>query len=496
MKKWICMIVGALLALSLSLPAAAEETGLPGFAAAIAEGAKQGFALGAQTATAGMDGEFSIALSTDMPRIEEEQTVRLCVALSNPRAQETPVQVTLTLPEALVSSEEMTLEVLLPAAQTDEETGALMPSETVISRMLTLKPGSRSEEAQITAELSVGTRFYRASAPLAICVPDIAVHAAAEGMDENGRVQPGDPFSYTVTIENAGAAGKQLPITLSLPRGAKCMQLPEGFAEKNGVVSGSMAVGEAQDGENWQETLTFGMQANEDALGAEQTRLMLTGTLTADARPVALPRLEVCCANVNASLSSDKDSLAVGEEMELSLIVTNTGLVPADVLLTCRLPQGLTLLSSRDADEEDDEEAPVTVEDDGGNAAGAQAASTDLGETLEQAERIVRVKLRMDAAGETEDGLAAATRRVTLRVRADVPMEDVKERLLGASMTYAADDGEAQLGDALAVRVVRDTIFGLNKEQASNIFWATVLLGVTLSCLFAVFKNDDEECAE
>ena len=54
----------------------------------------------------------------------------------------------------------------------------------------------------------------------------------------------------------------------------------------------------------------------------------------------------------------------------------------------------------------------------------------------------------MDAAGEE-----AYTRVVTLRVHADEPQENIKERLLGTTLAWQIDAGETQLGEAACVRV-------------------------------------------
>ena len=95
--------------------------------------------------------------------------------------------------------------------------------------------------------------------------------------------------------------------------------------------------------------------------------------------------------------------------------------------------------------------------------------------------------LHIDAAGED-----AATRVVTLHVRADKPQENIKERLLGATLAWQTDAGETQLGEAACVRVYQPMVFGLTKDEWMGILWAGLLLVVTVSCLFAAFNSENK----
>ena len=95
--------------------------------------------------------------------------------------------------------------------------------------------------------------------------------------------------------------------------------------------------------------------------------------------------------------------------------------------------------------------------------------------------------LHIDAAGED-----AATRVVTLHVRADEPQENIKERLLGATLAWQTDAGETQLGEAACVRVYQPMVFGLTKDEWMGILWAGLLLVVTVSCLFAAFNSENK----
>ena len=81
---------------------------------------------------------------------------------------------------------------------------------------------------------------------------------------------------------------------------------------------------------------------------------------------------------------------------------------------------------------------------------------------------------------------------VTLHVRADEPQENIKERLLGATLAWQTDAGETQLGEAACVRVYQPMVFGLTKDEWMGILWAGLLLVVTVSCLFAAFNSENK----
>ena len=98
--------------------------------------------------------------------------------------------------------------------------------------------------------------------------------------------------------------------------------------------------------------------------------------------------------------------------------------------------------------------------------------------------------LHMDAADEQAGAIEANTRVIRLHVRADEPQENINEKLLGATLAWQANDGDTQLGEAVAVRVYRPMVLGLTKEQWTGILWAGLLLVVTVSCLFVAFNSD------
>ena len=107
--------------------------------------------------------------------------------------------------------------------------------------------------------------------------------------------------------------------------------------------------------------------------------------------------------------------------------------------------------------------------------------------------------LHMDAASEKGGAVDANTRVVRLRVRADEPQENIREKLLGATLAWQTDKGNTELGEAVAVRVYRPMVLGLTKEEWTGILWAGLLLVVTVSCLFIVFNSGnrrDERCCD
>ena len=65
--------------------------------------------------------------------------------------------------------------------------------------------------------MSVGSRFYRQSLPMALCVADISAKTSVTGA-ENGRLTAGKTMAYAVEIANAGTAEKTVPVELILPR--------------------------------------------------------------------------------------------------------------------------------------------------------------------------------------------------------------------------------------------------------------------------------------
>ena len=499
MKKW-CLMVAAMLC--LMIPTVGSAQGLPDFLQAVQSGLSEGLSAG----SAAMEKDLALSMTLSDSRVEEGRDVTLTIRAENPRPAETGVSLTLNLPERLAAQtgDELTWNAVLPAAQVDE-TGAFVPSVTTFTRVLTLMPGGESAQGTVTAEMNVGSRFYRESLPIALCVADISTRASVSGT-QNGRATVGETLTYTVEIANAGMAEKNVPVELILPADAALEgELPEGFAQVQRQIRGEVGV-PAAGSEPSVVTLTFPMTIREDALAEDEDALrLLSGVLRVDGQRIALPRVQLCGPKISAKLLPQTDNLKAGEETALRVVLVNAGMAEADVRVSCMLPEGISLVTApkpqqdTEAKESGDnaeaeEEAPKAVapeQDDGG--ADAEAVLADSAEQLvdepeirQENGRIV-FDLHMDAAGEE-----AYTRVVTLRVRADEPQENIKERLLGTTLAWQIDAGETQLGEAACVRVYRPMVLGLTKDEWMGIFWAGLLLVVTVSCLFAAFNSDNK----
>lgn len=486
MKKWCLMVLAAL---CLMLPTVGSAQGLPDFLQAVQTGLSEGLSAG----SAAMEKDLALSLTASADRVEAGRDVTLTIRAENPRPAETSVALTLSLPERLAAQmdEALAWEAVLPAAEMDE-TGALVPSVTTFTRTLTLMPGGESAQGTVTAEMSVGSRFYRQSLPLALCVADISARASVTGA-ENGRLTVGETLSYTVEIANAGTAEKTVPVELILPADVTLEgELPEGFTLSQRQIRGEVKA-EAAGDEPFTTTLTFPMKVNENALDEDEDAMrLLTGALRVDGKRIALPRVQLCGARISAKLLPQTDSLKAGEEMALRVVLVNSGLAEADVQVSCMLPEGLSLVKAEQAEATEDEAQkalpPEESDDSGAEAEPVLAEEAALAEPeIRQENGAIVFAMHIDAAGEE-----AATRVVTLHVRADEPQENIKERLLGATLAWQTDEGETQLGEAACVRVYRPMVLGLTKDEWMGIFWAGLLLVVTVSCLFAAFNSEDK----
>lgn len=497
MKK---MSIFLLCAMCLLLPATGAAQGLPQFAQAVGEGLEEGLAAGSQLAAQSMDSDLTLALKTGAARIEEGQTLTLTVCAGNPRPVDTAVTIELNLPERLSCAMETAWEAVLPAAQLDAESGELVPSETAFTREIKLAPGGESETVSVGCEMAMGARFYRATSELSLCVSDIAFSAALTGTDGD-RLQPGDAYGYRVEAVNSGMAAKTLPIELILPTGVALNgELPAGFTQIGSRISGQVRAEAARGDEASSAVVEIPVIIEEDALegDADAVRLM-TGTLRADGERVPLPRVQVCAPRISAKLIPEKDSLEAGEEMELRILVVNAGLAEADVRLSCLLPEGLTpvkLAAAKKAAKSapnDGETAEKTEKETGDQAAEqAQAvARTQIEDAEPEKESNALVyAIHMDAASEQDGGITANTRTITLRVRAGEPQNNLSERLLGTTLAWSTDGGQTELGEAVATRVYRPMFMGITADEWGGIFWAGLLLIVTVCCLYAAVRVD------
>ncbi|MBQ2991232.1 MAG: hypothetical protein IJD60_08065 [Clostridia bacterium] len=488
-----------LLLLLMMVPASCCAQALPELFGAAKDSLTEGLSQGAAMAYAAMDQELTLELSAPSGRIEEGKTLTLSIAAGNPRPVETKVVFRLKLPERLQAAQDTTWEAVLPAAERDEETGALAPSVTVLTREIALMPGGASEDVALEAEMSMGTRFYRAMLPLALCVPDVSVSAQAQGT-QGGRLFAGDVFAYEIRVANGGTAPKDVLLELALPESVSLTDaLPAGFALENGIVRGHVRAEAAMQTEagmkDSEAVIRFPLKVAEDTLeGDHDANRTLSGALQADGRRVPLPRVQVCGAKISARLISDTDSLKTGETAKLRMVVVNSGLAPAGVSLSCVLPEGLRL-----AEEEEEREAtPAEMAhslppDEGGAAAPAAVKSEPTQQAMSRVDGALVFDVKMDAARETADGIEAATKVIELSVVADEAQEKISERLVGASLAWTVDEGGVQLGEAVAMRVYRPGFLGVSPEDWNGIFWAGLLLMVTISLLYAAVRSDSRE---
>ena len=360
MKKWCMMILAAL---CLMIPVVGSAQGLPDFLQAVQSGLSEGLASG----SAAMEKDLALSVTLSDSRVEEGRDVTLVIRAENPRPAETNVSLTLNLPERLAAQagEETAWEAALPAAEMDD-TGAFVPSVTTFTRTLTLMPGGESEQGAVTAEMKVGSRFYRESLPIALCVADVSAKASVEGA-EDGRLTVGETLTYVVEIANAGTAEKTVPVELILPADVTLEgDLPEGFALNQRQIRGEVNAAAATENGASVATLTFPMRIDENALAEDEDAMrLLTGALRVDGRRVALPRVQLCGAKISAKLLPQADSLKAGEEMALRVVLVNSGLAAADVQVSCVLPEGLSLVKAEPEEATADEADPATPDEAG-----------------------------------------------------------------------------------------------------------------------------------
>ncbi|MGN0776396.1 MAG: hypothetical protein ACI4MM_06920 [Candidatus Ventricola sp.] len=494
MKKRNMLLLALLLALA---PVTGSAQDLPELFGDVYESIGEGLTQGAALAAGSLSEELTLSLATDSTRVEEGKTVVLEVTAGNPLAREVDVVITLELPERLKAAEATAWEATLPAAQLDEETGALAPSVTTFTRELTLLPGGGSEQIAIGSELEMGTRFYRAQTPLALCVPDVSVSAGVEGA-ENHRMQPGDAFAYRIEIVNAGDAPKDVTLEMVLPQDVTLTQaLPEGFAQAGSVIRGQVHA-QAAEGETPSSVeLTLPAMIAQNALeGDADARKLIAGTLRADGERVPLERIEVCDAKINARLMADTDRLSAGEETTLSVVVVNSGLAAADVRLSCMLPEGLSLVQAEGHEEATAAEAQAALTTGGddlpktGAAVPGEPAAQSV---MTRQDRTLMFDVHMDAAGETADGVIAATQVIEIPVIADAQQDNLGEQLIGASLAWSVGGEPMQLSEAVAMRVVRPEFLGMTRADWNGVFWASVLLLVTVICLYAAVRRENKE---
>ena len=496
----------AMAALCLALPAAASAQGLPDFLAAVSEGVEEGMELGAARLADSAQEDLTLTLGADSGRIEAGQTVTLTVTAENLRETETPVAFTLALPQRLACGEETAWEAVLPPAERTED-GAIVPSVTAFTRTLTLAPGGASEAAAITCEMSMGTRFYRAQTALDLCVADVSVSASLEG-GEDGRLQPGDAFAWRLEVCNTGMAAEAVELALILPDGVTpAGELPEGFTREGQRITGTVTAEQADEvgAAASVAVISLPMQVEADALEGDGDALrLMAGSLYAGGERVPLPRIQVCGPKISAQLLAEAKEMETGDTALLRLMVMNEGLAPAQVKLSCALPEGLELAGGeKEADDEDEDKADAPAPGDdaaGPDAAPALADSTQPMREVDAQGRTVTFTWQMDGALQTEEGVVAATQMIELPVRALAPQEELEEQLVGAALAYSVDGGDMQLCEAAALRLYTPAFLGIAREDWGGVFWACVLMMITVGCLYGAVRagsdKDEYFCCE
>ena len=520
MKKWSVFFLCALLT-ALPLGGVAED--LPQVLGAISQGLHEGLTEGIDViASAGTQAitaqDLSLSLTAQDARIEEGRTLPLTITAENPYPAAADVTLTLDLPARLTCAQSVSWQAQLAPAGIDPASGELIPSVKTFTREVTLVPGGGvSETADIQVEMGLGARFYRAKTALELCVPLISASASI-GDAASALVQPGDTLPLLVDIVNEGAAPKDVAVSLALPDGVSPEgELPAGFALNGRTITGALRV---EAGSSAAVSLPLRTEKNLLEGDADASRL-IAAVLTVDGERVPTPMIRVVGPMISAKLIPQLDHLEEGEMMDLSITVVNTGLAGADVELCCLLPEGLTIIdapqkteNAKDTanakketpatqDEADDDLPPSMIADDSSEppAAAAEPVMSEAAvSAFSRDERgALLYTLRMDPATETEGGIAAASKEIRLRVRADVPVENVGDRLLGASLAWRTDEGDMQLSEAAALRVYQQGFMGLDDAEWNGILLAALLMMVTICCLYSAVKSDnkpEEYCFE
>lgn len=465
-----------------------------------AEAEADAFAAPAQDAAAQSD-DLTLEMKLHAARLSEGESMTLEITVLNPRTVATPVALTLDMPERLACEQDVAWECVLPAAETDEQ-GVVTPSVTSFIRELSLGEGGVGETVMLLCELNMGTRFYRAQDELELCVSDVSVKTVADGV-EDGRVQAGQTFAYRIDVTNEGTAARDVAVELILPAGLTFTgEIPEGFEQSGMNVRGTVRaeaakkLGDALIAST--ASVNIPVSVDEDALAGDDDALrLLTGVLRIDGERVSLPRVQVCGPQITARLVAEADSLEAGAQMDLSIVVANTGLAPASVRVSCLLPEGLSLAEPEEETATPGEAAAALPPEDGSSAQAAvlltEEAELPVVELTPENGTLI-YDVYMDAATQEGGAIKASTRVITVRVQADETQYSLREKLVGAALAYETDEG-TQLAQAVAVRVYTPSFMGITKAEWGGIFWATVLLVITVSCLYAAVKvaGDDDD---
>lgn len=485
MRKWNTLLLALLFA---AAPAAGMAQDLPQLFTEIYESIGEGFAQGVQTASS----ELTLSLETDGQRLEEGRRMLLTVTAGNPLPHDTVVSFSLALPQHVTADGETAWEAVLAAAGTDAQTGVVTPSQTVFTREIILKPGAASMMDEIRCEMAMGTRFYRAQTPLQLCVPQVSVQVLADGTAD-GRLNPGDPFAYRMAFVNEGDAPKDLLVDVTLPETAQLAgKLPEGFAREGEIIAGVVHVPAAETDAASRTEIVFPAAIMQDALADdEDAQRLIAPVIHVDGEAVAAPRVQVCGPRINARLLAGSESLETGEETTLSIVVVNSGMAEADVQLSCVLPEGLAF-----AGDEEEKHIVPAAQDDGQLPGAGEAILVEDAQAepvMRRENRTLMFDVHMAAARQTADGVIAHTQVIEVPVQARITQGRMTQQALGAALAWTVGDKQAQLGEAVALSVRPQTVLGLTRADWNGVFWAGVLLLITLVCLYAAVKKDKQE---
>ena len=194
-----------------------------------------------------------------------------------------------------------------------------------------------------------------------------------------------------------------------------------------------------------------------------------------------------------------------GEAMDMIVTVANAGLAAADVEITCLLPEGLVLMhdltkAPETMPKETPEQHVSAMPDADSGEPPAQDGAAQAVMNSEPAEPVVYeedgrifLSVHMDAARETDSGIAAAALEIPLRVRAAAAVDSVDDRMLGAALAWNADGGDTHLEEAVALEIRRSGMLGLSDAEWNGILLASLLMIVTICCLYSAVKSDKRE---
>ena len=82
---------------------------------------------------------------------------------------------------------------------------------------------------------------------------------------------------------------------------------------------------------------------------------------------------------------------------------------------------------------------------------------------------------------------------IEIPVVAAAPQDKLSEQLVGASLAWSVGEEQTQLGDTVAMRVYRAEFLGMSRADWNGVFWAGVLLMVTVICLYAAVRRENRE---